>query len=157
MDNFLKGCICEPETWVWVTFPLVSTAVCYFCSYHLCCGSPRTFSHAGWEWGQVCSFKKRSDSSEEYAPSNFPKLGRNVSFSRGTWNVWRRLSDPWGQRRTSGYAKAAVMLCVGYCLSVDKGPFRGFDLFTMSLLQSALISRSHFILKQAFKNLLRIS
>lgn len=119
-------------------------------------GGLKTFSHVGWEWGQVCSFKRRSDSCEEYAPSNFPKLGRNVSFSRNTWDVWGRLPVPWGQRRASGRARAA-MLCVGYYLSVDKGPFRGFDSFTMLPLQSALISCSHFIFKGAFKNLLWIS
>ena len=28
-DNFLKGYVCKPETWVRVTFPVMSTALCY--------------------------------------------------------------------------------------------------------------------------------
>lgn len=80
-----------------------------FLFYCLCCGDPKTSSYVGCKGGQVRSFRRRSDSCEECASPDFPKLGRNRSFSR------RRLSAPWGQRRTSGQAWAAT-LCEGYCL-----------------------------------------
>ena len=106
-----------------------------------------SFLYIGQEEGQMSSFRVEGTAGKDM-PS---KLGKNMSFWGGVWEVWRRLLASWGQRRTSGRtgARSFVMLCVGDSQwTKDHSEF--LDLFIMSPLQSALISHSHFIVIRAF-------
>lgn len=66
--------------------------------------------------------------------------------SRAVWDIWKRLSAPWGQRRTSGHAGQRCFVWVTLC---GQGTIQSFILIHNVTFKPALIFHSQFHLQKS--------